>query len=60
VVHLIDWDKGRIEASAGEWRRRVLERLQRSLLKECKDMTAASIEAGMSQLREAHDRELAA
>jgi len=60
AVYLIDWDKGRIESSPGEWCGRVLDRLQRSLLKECKNMPRASIEAGMIQLREAHDRELAA
>ena len=60
AVYLIDWDKGRIEVSPGEWSGRVLDRLQRSLLKECKNMPRASIEAGMIQLREAHDRELAA
>lgn len=60
VVYLIDWDKGRIESSLGEWCGRVLDRLRRSLLKECKTMPRGSIEAGMSQLREAHDHELAA
>ncbi len=60
VVCLIDWDKGRMEATQGPWCRRVLDRLQRSLLKECKNMTGEVIEAGMGQLRAAHDRELAA
>ena len=60
MVYLIDWDKGRIEVSPGAWCGRVLDRLQRSLLKECENMPRGSIEAGMSQLREAHDRELAA
>jgi len=60
LVCLIDWDKGRMEATPGAWCRRVLDRLQRSLLKECKNMTGEAIEAGMSQLRAAHDRELAA
>jgi tRNA A-37 threonylcarbamoyl transferase component Bud32 len=57
---LIDWDRGHIEASRGAWMRRVLERLQRSLLKECATVPAARLEEGMAQLRAAHDRELAA
>ena len=60
MAWLIDWDKGRIEASPGKWCGQVLDRLQRSLLKECKGMTREAIEAGMRLLREAHDRELAA
>lgn len=60
MVCLIDWDKGRIEASRGAWCRQVLDRLQRSLLKECGNMTREGIEAGMAQLREAHDKELSA
>jgi len=59
VVCLIDWDKGQMEAAPGAWCRSVLDRLQRSLLKECKNMTGEGIEAGMTELRAAHDRELA-
>jgi 3-deoxy-D-manno-octulosonic acid kinase len=59
-VWLIDWDKGRIESSAGHWRQRVLERLQRSLRKECHDLSAEILASGMDLLRAAHDRELAA
>jgi hypothetical protein len=39
---------------------RVLDRLQRSLLKECATVPAARLEEGMAQLRAAHERELAA
>lgn len=56
---LIDWDKGRFEATAGSWRGDVLQRLQRSLVKECGSSATAMIEAGMCRLRDAHDRELA-
>lgn len=59
-VTLIDWDKGRLEAGPGPWSSRVLDRLQRSLLKECKTMKREYIEKGMGQLRDAHDREIAA
>jgi 3-deoxy-D-manno-octulosonic acid kinase len=57
---LIDWDRGRIEPSAGAWMQRVLDRLQRSLLKECATVPAARLHEGMAQLRAAHARELAA
>jgi len=57
---LIDWDRGRIEAAPGAWMQRVLDRLQRSLLKECATVPAARLEEGMAALRAAHDRELAA
>ena len=57
-VHVIDWDKGRIEASAGEWRRRSLDRLERSLRKHCPDVPAEEITLGMSELRGRHDMEL--
>ena len=56
---LIDWDRGRIEADAGAWTQRVLDRLQRSLAKECTGVPVAQLEAGMAQLRAAHDRGLA-
>lgn len=57
---LIDWDKGRIEASGGSWREEVLQRLERSLLKEFGNSAAVDVKAGMGWLRDAHDRELAA
>ncbi len=56
---LIDWDKGRIEAASGRWCQRVLDRLQRSLVKECGDSSGIDIEAGMTRLRAAHDLALA-
>ena len=54
---IIDWDRGRIEAG-GPWQGRVLERLQRSLAKECATVPAARLEQGMAQLRLAHDASL--
>jgi 3-deoxy-D-manno-octulosonic acid kinase len=57
---LIDWDRGRIEAGAGAWRQRVLDRLERSLLKECASLPAAQLREGMAKLRAAHDRDLGA
>ena len=51
---IIDWDRGRIEA-AGAWQGRVLDRLQRSLAKECATVPAARLAEGMAQLRLAHD-----
>lgn len=56
---LIDWDRGCIEASGGGWMERVLDRLHRSLLKECATVPAARLQEGMAQLRAAHARELA-
>ena len=59
-VHLIDWDKGRIEPSLGDWCRRSLNRLERSLRKHCPEVSGADIDAGMSELRGRHDMELRA
>jgi 3-deoxy-D-manno-octulosonic acid kinase len=56
---IIDWDRGRIEA-AGPWQARVLDRLQRSLAKECATVPAARLAQGMAQLRLAHDAALRA
>jgi 3-deoxy-D-manno-octulosonic acid kinase len=57
---LIDWDRGRIESGPGDWSGRVLDRLQRSLRKECAQLPPAALAAGLARLRAAHDRELAA
>ena len=54
IVHLIDWDKGRIEPGAGAWCERVLARLERSLRKECAQVARSVLEAGMVRLRSAH------
>jgi 3-deoxy-D-manno-octulosonic acid kinase len=55
AVHLIDWDKGRIEAAPGAWCGRVLARLERSLRKECPSQPADVLTEGMARLRQAHD-----
>jgi len=57
---IIDWDRGSIEPSTGAWMQRVLDRLQRSLQKECATVPAARLAEGMAALRAAHARELAA
>lgn len=55
AVHLIDWDKGRIEAAPGAWCARVLARLERSLRKECPAQPDGVLAEGMARLRRAHD-----
>jgi 3-deoxy-D-manno-octulosonic acid kinase len=57
-VHVIDWDKGRIEPTVGNWCRRSLDRLERSLLKHCPQVPAERIAEGMVELRGRHDVEL--
>lgn len=57
---LIDWDKGVIESRPGAWRDRAIERLARSLRKECPALPVADLESGMARLRAAHDEALAA
>ena len=59
-VHLIDWDKGRIEVSRGAWCHRVIRRLRRSLDKECNRVPVKVLDQGMARLSRAHDEELAA
>ena len=60
AVWLIDWDKGRIEAGPGDWCAGVLDRLERSLRKDCGDVASAVLAEGMRFLRIAHDRAVAA
>lgn len=55
---LIDWDKGVIEGSPGEWCAAVLDRLERSLRKRVTGLRAGTIEQGMRTLRKAHALEL--
>ena len=56
---LIDWDKGALETRPGPWRDRVIERLARSLRKQCPALLATELESGMVRLRAAHDKALA-
>jgi 3-deoxy-D-manno-octulosonic acid kinase len=57
---IIDWDRGQVERSNGAWMQRVLDRLQRSLVKECATVLAVRLDEGIAALRAAHARELAA
>jgi 3-deoxy-D-manno-octulosonic acid kinase len=59
VVHVIDWDKGRVELVGGRWPERVLDRLERSLRKQLPQLDDAVLAAGMARLRAAHAQGLA-
>ena len=59
AVWLIDWDKGRLEAGPGDWCAAVLDRLERSLRKDCAAIAEGTLREGMRALRIAHDRALA-
>lgn len=59
-VWLIDWDKGRRVGGPGAWCDAVLDRLERSLRKVCREIPPAEIEQGMQWLRQAHQRGLVA
>ena len=58
-VHVIDWDKARVELVGGRWPERVLDRLERSLRKQLPQLDAAVIADGMARLRAAHAQGLA-
>lgn len=57
-IHVIDWDKGRLLAGPGPWCAQVLERLARSLRKDCR-LPADELTRGLAALRAAHDGALA-
>ena len=59
-VWLIDWDKGEIESRTGDWCQRVLDRLERSLRKECSSIAPADLQSGMQRLRAAHHQAMQA
>jgi 3-deoxy-D-manno-octulosonic acid kinase len=59
AVHVIDWDKARVELAGGGWPDRVLDRLERSLRKQLPQLDQAVLEDGMERLRETHARGLA-
>jgi 3-deoxy-D-manno-octulosonic acid kinase len=59
TVHVIDWDKGRVELVGGRWPERVLDRLERSLHKQLPQVDADVLAAGMARLRAAHAQGLA-
>lgn len=54
-LHLIDWDKGRWYQNPGRWTRAVLQRLQRSIDKECAWLSDAERRAGFASLLAAYD-----
>ena len=60
TIWLIDWDKGRREGGPGAWCDSVLDRLERSLRKVCRDVPPDEITDGMQWLRQAHQRGLSA
>lgn len=60
TIWLIDWDKGRREGGPGAWCEAVLDRLERSLRKVCRDAPTDDITTGMQWLRQAHQRGLSA
>jgi 3-deoxy-D-manno-octulosonic acid kinase len=60
AVHVIDWDKGRVELVGGRWPERVLDRLERSLRKQLPQLHADVLADGMDRLRAAHAKGLAA
>ena len=57
-IRVIDWDKGRLTSGPGPWCTVVLERLARSLRKDCR-LPADELARGLAALRAAHDGALA-
>lgn len=57
-LHVIDWDKGRLMAGPGPWCTQVLERLARSLRKDCR-LPPDELTRGLDALRTAHAEALA-
>ncbi len=55
-VFIIDWDKCALEAAPGAWCEKVLARLHRSLLKECKQLDAAQLQQGITQMLGAYQQ----
>lgn len=55
-IFIIDWDKSVLESSPGAWCGKVLERLQRSLLKDCKDCDQRLLQDGIALMRSAYHK----
>lgn len=53
-IFIIDWDKSALENVPGAWCGKVLERLQRSLLKECSDCDQRLLQEGIALMRSAY------
>jgi 3-deoxy-D-manno-octulosonic acid kinase len=49
-VFIIDWDNCSLETGPGAWCEKVLARLQRSLLKECKQHDTTQLQQGITQM----------
>jgi 3-deoxy-D-manno-octulosonic acid kinase len=57
-IHIIDWDKSALEETPGAWCGQVLDRLQRSLEKECAAQADYRV-SGIQALRDAYYRGMA-
>jgi 3-deoxy-D-manno-octulosonic acid kinase len=55
-IFIIDWDKSVLENAPGAWCGKVLERLQRSLLKECTDCDQRLLQEGIALMRTAYHK----
>lgn len=55
-VFIIDWDKSVLENAPDTWCGKVLDRLQRSLLKECQGSGLPALQDGIAQLRSAYHK----
>jgi 3-deoxy-D-manno-octulosonic acid kinase len=55
-VFIIDWDKCALEAAPGAWCEKVLARLQRSLLKECKQSDSTQLQQCVAQMLRAYQQ----
>jgi 3-deoxy-D-manno-octulosonic acid kinase len=53
---IIDWDKCTLEDAPGAWCEKVLARLQRSLLKECKQHDTTQLQLGMAHMLRAYQK----
>lgn len=53
-VWLIDWDKGAVDPRDNVWQARVIDRLVRSLRKECMGDAGGRLDAGIAELRRAY------
>lgn len=57
-VHVIDWDKGRIDVRGNDWPDAVLARLIRSLHKEAGDSERGYLEAGIDTMKIEYRRQI--
>lgn len=57
-VWLIDWDKGAVDPRDSGWQARVIDRLVRSVRKECAGLAGGQLEAGIAGMRRAYRQAL--